>query len=267
MNCLECNSNNSIFSELMGELVCEDCGFIIVKEMFEETVSPFENGEIVRSKDNNKIGGLSTHRFDNKETNLNRGISLATMLLTSTTKSYQKKDRLENLYLSCYRKGIFRTTSYEDRATALVYYILREDKLPYSIKELCKEYNSNPKAVYKLSKKIAQKMGNPDVFSSIPLHAYVEKYTNDMDIDFHRDCSVSADALEVKLNNLDENIRPTTHAALIRLVAKSTNFPITRKEIAEKTNFCGTTILREEKRILSILNEDSVEGRGLNWLL
>jgi len=267
MSCLECNSTNSIFSDVMGELVCEDCGFVIVKELFEESVSVFENGEIVRNKDNNRIGSASTYRYDSTEKNLNRGISLATMLLTSTTKSYQKRERLENIYLICYRRGIFKTISYEDRATALVYFILREDKLPFSLKELCKEYNSNSKVVFKLSKKIAQALGKPDVFSPIPLHSYVEKYTFDMDKDFHRDCSVSADFLERKLNALDENIRPTTHAALIRLVAKSTNFPLSRQEISSKTNFCGTTILREEKRILSILNEDSVEGRGLNWLL
>lgn len=269
MSCLECGSTTSIFNEALGEKVCEECGFVLVEGMFEETVGAFSHGqkEWIHSIDNNRLGSVN-YRYDKKDYNLHRGISLSKMLLTSLTKTNQRGDRLENLYTSCFRAGLFGTVSYEDRATALVFFLLREDNLPFTIKELCKEYNTDSRVVYRLSKKIAVHLGKPNVFSSIPLSAFAERYAEMLgDGSFVRDCGIGADALVNKFSLANENIRPSTHAALISLIAKATGVEFTRKELSDATGISVSTIRVEGKRILNVLGVENIEGRGLNWLL
>ena len=48
MKCDECGSRDSSFDERMGERICNECGLVMVQEVFEETVRVTDN----TSKDN-----------------------------------------------------------------------------------------------------------------------------------------------------------------------------------------------------------------------
>ena len=67
-------------------------------------------------------------------------------------------------YSELYRKNIFKSNKIEERATALVYYLLRENGTPVPMETVCSEFSVNRKVVNKLVRRIVRHYGRrPDL--------------------------------------------------------------------------------------------------------
>ena len=146
--CEECQSQNNEFNERLGEIVCKDCGLVLITEMFEETVHILDSaGELVHSPDKNKLGSVITGKgsFKYNKYGLNsvlpkhiqNGIRFCNMVLANVAPNSSLQARVEKLYIDCLNRNIFGRTQYEARATAVVYYALKENGTPHTIKDVC----------------------------------------------------------------------------------------------------------------------------------
>ena len=161
------------------------------------------------------------------------GLILITELFEETVSAYDKalRSRVEVVYIKAFRKHLFSQYSLEDRATALVYYLLRENSIPYTMKEIAKEYNSNVKVAYVIVKRLSNAFGRTGVTDT---RAFAEKYATQLDIgiDYVGACGLVADYFDRVVSERDENLTSSTSAAVCWIVAKSQYKQLTQKQIA-----------------------------------
>ena len=170
--CDECGNSKTEYNEQMGETCCLECGLVIITEMFEETVRIVDNGVAVVSSDNGQLGSVITGKGSYKfnrfgKTNMfprkvTDGFFHCKMVLAAVAPQMNLKQRVEELYLHFLNKGIFGKTTYEARATAVVYYALLENGTQHTIKEVGKEFPDSIKSAKKLIRKI-KKMVHPTI--------------------------------------------------------------------------------------------------------
>ena len=167
MICDECGCTENEYDEVLGEKVCKDCGLVLVTEMFEETVHILnKTGELKHSSDKGQLGSIITGKGSYKfnkfgknsvmPKNVQNGIMHCNMVLASVAPQLELQPRVEKLYLDLLSKGIFGRSQYEARASAIVFYALKENGTPYSFKEVCSEFEPNQKVVKRLVRKINQ---------------------------------------------------------------------------------------------------------------
>ena len=178
MKCLECQSNDFSLDTRLGELVCNECGLVLVTEPFEQTSYAYgANGERIREAwKNNPTLVKGMRQWGRSDRAIHTGITMCKVLLSTLNSAKSLSDRVDQLYRSLYRKHVFTTTILEDRAAAVVYYILKEANLPFTLKEVCKEYDCVERRVFKLAKKIANELNNTSVFLMRDSSPFAEKY-------------------------------------------------------------------------------------------
>tara|TARA_R100001463_G_scaffold130796_1_gene190396 strand:- start:14 stop:856 length:843 start_codon:yes stop_codon:yes gene_type:complete len=271
MKCVECESNSFSFDDRLGEQVCDDCGLVMITEPFEQNSYSYDaNGQVVREAwklpSTNVIGIKSWGKTDRA---IHTGIAMCKILLSSLSSSSALRERVETLYRELYRKHVFTTSTLEDRSAALVYYILRECNLPYTLEEVCREYDCISKRVFKLSKKIALEMNNTTVFLMNDSRPFAEKYASRIgNPSFVSKVGRLAVHYDVLVENIEENLRPSSPAAFCYIVSLLENNNISQKSLSDKTGFSTRTIYRETERLLKLknTNKNKIIGKGIEWI-
>lgn len=269
MVCVECGKNNFSFDEYLGESVCNECGLVMVTQPFEQEIRLYdENGNPIRSVDK-LVGSKAVNKYDRvMSSHVLRGLTLSKMCMASITQSRSLMDRLENAYMSCFRGGVFGVSSYEGRATALTYYLLRERNLPYTLKQVCAEFGSNRKEVSKIAKRIAKHFGSA---GTTPMNylALVEKYAMNLGgLDFSRSCEIVFSHFEKKLQDRQETIKPNYVGAIIYLTNLLEYKRMTQSEVGEECGCSSRTVRMLSKELLAMIGktEKEIKGKGTQWM-
>jgi|TARA_R100001463_G_scaffold14774_2_gene38772 transcription initiation factor TFIIIB Brf1 subunit/transcription initiation factor TFIIB len=271
--CEECRSQNNEFNERLGETVCKDCGLVLITEMFEETVHILDStGELVHSPDRNKLGSVITGKGSFKYNkygmnsvlpkHIQNGIRFCNMVLANVAPNSSLQPRIEKLYIDCLNRNIFGRSQYEARATAVVYYALKENGTPHTIKDVCAEFNPNVKSVKRLVRKINQFHRNSINYKPInPQYALIQtltKITDDMI--FRNQCIRVLEYFETVVVNSTFNKGRSYYASIIWIAANVyVKDNITKERICEKTGFSRWIVWKQTKAILNLIGVELVE--------
>ena len=182
MKCVECGCLVFFYNERLGETECNDCGLIVATEMFEETVSAYRygsdfagvsNNELIHNHDrqNHRLGSIVAgkgsdkfyllNRFNNNvlPQNVTEGIHHCNMVWRTVAPQIDVRHRIEEVYIQLMNKSLFGKTTFEARATAVVYFVLLENGTEHSLKEVSQEFPDALKSARKLVRKIKQQIG------------------------------------------------------------------------------------------------------------
>ena len=280
MICEECKANDSTFDERMGEHICNDCGLVIVTELFEETVHILNNNsDLVRSADKGKLGSIITgkgaHRFNKGAskvvpTHIQQALMYCNMVLSNFSHTPTLKERVENIYMECYNNNLFGRISHEDRASAIVYYALKERGTPIPLKEISKEFEVNPKHIRKLIRRINSLYGNQVNYAETN-PAYMLEYAV---LQITTDRSYLRQALEVltKFEHIISNSDYTKSKSYYASVCWITSNVFERREYSRKLIASTTTI--DEKciyhqtnalmKLIGLQKVSEIKGKDIN---
>jgi len=270
MSCFECGEIETQYNSIIGETECASCGLILITELFEETVSAYDSeGNQLSSADWLKLGSKPMHRYlDRENSNVQVGINMAKLLLGTLVTTKSLRADIEVNYLKAYRKQLFGNYSLEDRATALVFYILRENNHPYTMKEVAEQYDANTKVAFVIVKRLSIAFGkklNSDT------RAFAEKYAfqTNAGVDYVGSCGLVADFFEGVCKVYDLNLKTTSSIAICWIVAVAQYRQIKQFELCVIGGVDKTTIYRETKRLLSMVGKtiEQIEGKGISELI
>lgn len=257
MKCPECNSNKNEFDERLGERCCSDCGLVLIRELFEDTVSSWKGNELIHSSDKGHLGS-KPNKYDNVSSHIRLGISHCKMVLAFLGLSLNS-ERIDKVYMELYRKHMLRGFSFEERATAIVYYLLKENGTPQPIKKVNAEFSANIKRVNKLIRKINQHYKNAIHFNnnnSFLIHQTARKVC-DEPLFLHQANKVM-EHLEVVLPS-SFNKNKTYFAAVCVIASEVFVRGFSIKMISEKNGFSRNKVSKETKRIIGIFGYISVK--------
>lgn len=273
MKCRECLTENFHFNERIGESECLECGLIVQTEPFEQSVRMVSDGKLVHSSDvKNQLGSIIkgkgsfkyNKRGNNKATptHILRAIGLCKMVLSSIQEnSPALRDRVEAVYLELYKKNVFANQTLENRATAVVHYVLRENKTPVPLKEIAEEFSCNLKPVRKLVRKISAFYRDRTTYAQADpyflLSQTVVKITNDPF--FLSLCEETMQALSPTLEKAKYNKTPS-YFACVAWITKNINMysTITISKISKETGIHRATIYKNTKIIIGLLGYEKV---------
>lgn len=280
MNCEECGSSDNEFNEQMGERICSNCGLVLVTEMFEETVHIIsrETSEIVRSSDKGKLGSVITGKGSSKYNKFGRnsvippyiqqGLSHCNMVLSSVAPNMSLKERVEKIYMELFNKHIFGKTTYEVRATAIVYYALKENGTPHSLSSVCSEFDLPRKKVNKLIRKINQFYRNATLIKPIDAQYLLEQtlVSFNVDMEFRKQCIDVLEFFETQVAKATFNKGRSYYACIIWIASNIfLNREVTQDLILEKTGFSRWIIWRQTQAILSLIGyQNAAELKGID---
>ena len=275
MKCIECDGNKFEMDERLGELSCMDCGYVAVTELFEQTVLPFnEDGEFIHSAD--RILG-SRLNFDDKawlknsNHHLVKGIRMCNILLASLIVNHPLKDRVEECYTSLYRSNVLTTIGLEEKATAVVYYVLRENRTPIALKDLREEFSCDTRSLNKAIKRINKHFKHVSLKTKIDPYYMLKQITSKItdDLTFASNCHNVLELFE-PLTQDGECLKSTSYYASICWIAKNIYLhPIKQQEIAEGANIATSNIKRTTKKLLALIGYGKVSqlrGKQINEL-
>lgn len=278
MKCHECGSLVFHYNERMGETECSDCGLIVVTELFEETVRLVDNGNVVHNSDNRNLGsiisGKGSSKFNVRGNNsvmprhITQGLQTCNMILSSVQINHPLKDRVEECYLQAQRKGLFGNIKLETRCTATVFYVLKENRTPVDMKQLCSEYSCSTKVVNRLVQKMIHHFKNKNILYGADPTFLLKQTCNKItdDIMFY---SNAVDLL-LKMEPITEHHcynKPRAYYASICWVAVNIfrYVGITKSEISECTNVSLSAIGKTSKNIIKMMGYDKMsEIKGID---
>lgn len=282
MICDECGSSENQYCERMGEIVCKGCGLVLVTEMFEETTHSLDRtGTDIHSAEKGELGSIikgkgswkyNRYGINNATSNhIQRGLNHCNMVLGSMgITSPQIKSRIHTLYSSLATKGVFGRSPYEARATALVYYALKENGTPHSFNDVCSEFNPPIKVVKRLVRKINQIHRNSINYSPVNPQYLLTQLLSKLDLDkeFERQCLKVLEHFEVTVQALNFNKGRSYYASIIWISANIfLRKDITKESICKVSGFSRWIVWRQTKAILTLVGLESVksiQGKQLN---
>lgn len=281
MKCNECNSKETEYDEYLGETVCKDCGLVLVTEMFEETVHILnKSGEVSHSADKGFLGsvitGKGSYKFNKFGKNsvipkhIQNGLRHCNMVLGAIAPDLNLKERVEKLYMDLLAKNVFGRSQYEARATAVVYYALKENGTPHSFTDVAAEFNPPLKVVKKLVRKINQLYRNSVNYVPInPQYLLGQTLAKiGADDEFNRQCYKVLEFFETKTHQHDFNKGRSYYACIVWITAnQQVRNDITEVMISKKTGYGRWPIWKQTKSILAMVGLEiasQVKGKELN---
>jgi len=219
MKCENCNSESNYFDDKVGETICSDCGYVMVSNILEDTLSVrdfFDNNSdflqgnkyISRNPDRGQLGSKfntgsgntssyikrlfrTQQRFRGRqEQSLSRGYLEINMVLSSHLPNSSLKERAHYYYKKLFFDRVMSGFPIDIRACAISLIVLRENGIPITIAELAKKNNVHPAKVSKCAKKIARSLKIPFILHSMPIGPWVDKVTYDMIMDKYNDIAL-----------------------------------------------------------------------------
>lgn len=270
MYCENCGKDSpSEFDERLGEHTCLDCGLVLVTEIFEQTVHILDSSGEVRHSIDNNLGSINApnklNRLNNRSIyskSIIQGLIHCNMVLSAIQPNSPLKDRVEEFYLYCNRKAVFGRTQYEARATAVVYYVLKENGTPHLLADVNSEFNARTKTVKRLLRKMNQL--NRNVVSRKPINPQYQLEQVLLKINagslFNKQCYEVLEHFESIIVNSDFN-KGRSYYACIAWIAANCNVrrDITKQIISKRTKFSEWVIWRQTKAILNLVGKDNVK--------
>ncbi len=273
MKCVECGCLVFFYNERLGETECNDCGLIVATEMFEETVRAWKHqdcgeslhnpdrgthklGSIIKGKGSDKFNRISNSVLPR---HITEGIHHCNMVWRTVAPQIDVRHRIEEIYMQLMNKSLFGKTTYEARATAVVYFVLLENGTEHSLKEVSQEFPDALKSARKLVRKIKQQMG-PRRLNYNPTFRInkTSKLITD-DIVFQQHAEKALIFFESKIAQTDYTKNPAYYSAICWIAAKNMVHPsILKKDVAEKTNVNVKTIYVETKKLLHIIGYENI---------
>jgi len=269
--CEECSSKSVSFNERLGEMVCDDCGLVIITDMFEETVLPVDkSGNTIYSPDKGKLGSVIKgkigkvaphHIKSGYSIYIQKGLSFCKILLANFTSSKAIRDRCEEVYLTLYRKDIINRSSYEDRACAIVYYCLLENNTPVKYADICSiEFQSDKSKVIKLVKKIKKAFGK--VTKPIDYTYEIERVAVQIldNLVFIQQCITTHNYFQQIIEESEFNI-PTTYPVAIAWIAANVNCrtDISASKISRNCSVSRWSIRNTTNRLLELIGKEEIK--------
>ena len=278
MRCTECGCEENEFDEVLGERACKDCGLVLITELFEESVHILDSsGELKHSSDKGQLGsvivGKGSFKFNKFGKNsvmpkhIQTGLMHCNMVISANIPHMNMKERVETLYIELLNKGLLVSYSYEERATAVVYYALKENGTPRTFREICKEFTLKTKRVKRLVRKINQHYGNK--VNCVPINPnYMLSQTLAVitkEPSFILQASKVLEVFETVINNSTYTKGTSYYAAICWITSNVCLQDITRKYISETTGFSEWIIYRQTCLILGLVGLTSVkEVKGID---
>ena len=272
MKCLECEGNSFTMDERMGELTCRDCGLIAMTELFEQSISSFNRkGDLIHSPD--KVLGsapssLVPKWFKSNNAHLDNGLRMCNMLLSTLMPRHPLRDRVEECYINLYRSNVLTTLGLEEKATAVVYYVLRENRTPIPLKELKKEFSCNTRTLNRAIKRISKHFNTPTKDRADPVYM-LKRVTSKItdDLGFSSKCQEVLEVFESITKDMD-CAKGTVYYASICWIAKNiSSHPIKQKEIARKAKVSISSIKLTTKKLLALIDYENcsqIRGKQIN---
>ena len=278
MKCEECFSTENYFDERLGERVCSECGLVLITNLFEETVHILDSqGEVKHSPDKGNLGSVikgstKLNRLNHSvvPTHIRAGLSYCNMVISSLSSSQNTKERVEEVYLELYSSlESFNKYTYENRATAVVYYVLKEQGTPATMKDVCKEFEVETKLVKKILRKINSFYKNKINYTPVSPEYYLrntlEKITNDLS--FYNQSMEVLNRFESLLQNSNFTKSRSYYASICWITSNIFVREYTRTLIAEKAEIDEKCIYLQTKALLSLLGLNNVKqlrGKSVN---
>tara|TARA_R100001510_G_C7597632_1_gene165224 strand:+ start:15 stop:848 length:834 start_codon:yes stop_codon:yes gene_type:complete len=274
MKCIECNGNQFEMDERLGELSCIDCGYIAVTELFEQSVRYVSDGEVIHSPTKllgSKPNSMEKNWLKSANNHLARGLNMCNILLASLMVNHPLKDRVEECYSQLYRKNVLTNYGIEEKATAVVYYVLRENRTPVSLKELKQEFSCNTRTLNRAIKRINKHYNNVSAYNKIdPLYKLKQVTSKITDeLNFASNCQEVLELFEPLTQDTDW-VKETPYYASICWIAKNIYLhPIKQQEIAKKASVSSSQIKLTTKKLLALIGYEKcsqVRGKNINEL-
>jgi len=285
MKCKECNNNEFEYNEIMGEHSCSFCGLIAVTELFEESISIQYDENIVKSSDERtKLLGSVVHgksklarnqlRYSDKDSHIRKGIVLSQIVLSSLgTWDMSLKDRVSEVYRELYSKAVFsKANTLEVRATAVVWFVLVENKTPMTIKKVSQEFDCSGKSLNRLIRKVKTYYGSNMKNLQIDPQYLLKKVANQItdDIVFISQCMETLEFFEPIVINSEYNKTPAYYESICWISKNIFVYPkITLKLIAEKSDASWSAIQKQTKALLGLIGLKTcaqVKGKQISEL-
>lgn len=272
MKCDECDSRDNYFDERLGERVCNSCGLVLVVEKFEETVRfNFDNSssdnygrlgsQKVNLKQNSLAGKISG--MTSQERSIMNGINSCSMVFTSLKLPFDLRERTDRTYRQLNNSGVFQKSSFEVRATALVYYLLRENGTPMSLDDVCAEFSVKKNQVNKLVRRITKFFGARPAIQyrmEYEMRRYAERLSDDNA--FPHLCIEMMNYFDKVSEKHYINNGATYPYAIIAMCSRMHNYSITQKKIAEIAPVSENGIRACIRRLLEPIGIQYTELRG-----
>jgi transcription initiation factor TFIIIB Brf1 subunit/transcription initiation factor TFIIB len=283
MKCLECGNKTFDYDENMGEQYCSSCGLIMVTELFEETVSVQRNEEIVHSPDKMALGSITSgfskiaknnRRYSSKDSHIRKGIVLSQMVLSSVgINDNSLRDRVAEVYRELYRKAVFsRANTLEVRGTAVVWYVLTENRTPISVMNASKEFGCSGKSLNRLIRRIKSHYGSKIKTLRADPQYLLKKaaYLITDDIVFVSQCMKTLEFFEPIVEKLEYNKRNAYYESICWISKNIFVYPrITLKSIAERSDVSWSAIQKQTKDLLGLIGLSTcaqVKGKQISEL-
>ena len=206
MMCFLCKESEFTYNDVLGEEVCDACGYVMVNNIFEEKVSLHHNqyDDMGKFQENsgdktimgvgafinpNDTKGLSTvnkslfkrlartqkRLMSSAEQSLLSGYMECNMVLSPYLPNANLKDRSHHYYRKLWKNHDIRGWTIAVRAVSIVYVVLKENEIAVTLKELSDVNNVPSDKVSKCSKKIARVLGKPWLLANMNLGPWLEK--------------------------------------------------------------------------------------------
>lgn len=285
--CWECKSTSVTYDEAMGEIVCDDCGLVLVKNTLEETVSleneefktsnymgrtnsSFNLGSMISIRDlNDKQARLlyNTQRWNQTESPSHKKmLKLSNMSLSYYSVQYEIKERVSRYYKILQERHALRGISIEVRSAALTYYILKEIGVATTIRRHSKLTRVTEKELSKTSRVIATVLGKPWVYSHINIDGLVESVGHQMscnDTKYLGDVKKLSHQASELLDLHCERFTAAYLSASFYLVAIFNRKRYTQAQISRA---CGTTEVSLRTNLRKLLDKYGIEKDRLYYL-
>jgi len=282
MNCKECNSNQFTFDDLLGERVCDNCGLVIVEEIFEKTQTRFYTnersglnyGDTHTKETDNKTGGLGSHmgkvstRAESKlkrtakrytktshDRTIATGIRYCMFVVSEYPISFRIKEQVSKNYISLLRNHQLRGWTYEERAGAIAFYTLKDNGIRTSIKEIARYSGADTNRIHKLARKIARVFHRPWVLSQTNPVSDIEKYCQDLEQDFSftKDCLKIYSSLVQSFEQHNKQFNIYTLSTIIYITSLLTDIKLRQIDICEQLDVTEVTIRANLRMICKII--------------
>jgi len=288
MRCKECGNNNFTFDNILGEKVCDDCGLVTVEEIFERVTSSiymdgltkhWKEGDTKSSlgsqvgykTEGNKIGSklrrtATRHNKTSYERTIETGIRYCMLVASEYPISFSIKEQISNTYVTLLRKHNFRGWTYEERAGAVTFYTLKDNGIRTTIKEMAKYSGADTNRIHKLTRKIASILHRPWVLSQTNPIGDIEKYCQDLDMDFSftRDCIKVYSALVLPFEQYNKQFNLAAISSIIYIASLLTNLRLRQIDIASKLEISEVSIRANLKKICIMIGIDQIKIKQTN---
>lgn len=292
MNCPVCSADNHELDDRLGEEVCLDCGYVIVSNLFEETVSPVRFGDQteMHSSDKGRLGSEMwattystvdspsrinkklTRRLrktqamfrDRKQSNINKGLIECNMILSPYLPNDTLKAQVENYYTKLYNERVIFPYPYTIRGIGIVYYVLKENNIAVTISELCSQNGANKFEASRCIRVLAKHLGKPWVLHQVNSASWVEKTANKLlkgrtpNRDYVYDVRRITEYVEQYLTDRNMTFRRSHLAACFWMAAMlrfRTGFPeYTQAEIAHVCDTTTVSLRKSHDKLLALMN-------------